>query len=274
LHIFAADFARKTMATPRAIWKGCIDFGSINVPIKLYSAAVDKGIHFRLLDRKTKKPVRQHMVNPDSGDVVEHAETKRGLEVGRGRLVLLDEEEVEKATPPESRNVDILHFYTYEAITHQWYDRPYWVGPDGDNKSYFALASALKKEERQGLAHWVMRKKEYFGALRAEGDHLMLITLRNAERVVEPSSLSAPSGRDLSAKEIAMAKQLIAAMEGELDMTQYKDQYRERVLDFVKAKAAGKIVKFPKVKEKSASRELTSALERSLAAAKEERASA
>lgn len=256
------------------MWKGCIEFGSISVPIKLYSAVQQKGVHFRLLDRRTKKPVKQHMIRPDTGDVVEHAETKKALELDRKSLVILDDEDIEKVDPPESRDIEILHFYKPEAITHQWFERPYWVGPNGDTKAYFALAAALAKEDREGLAHWVMRKKEYFGALRAEGDYLMLVTLRNAEEVVDPASISVPSGRDLSAKEVAMAKQLIAAMEGELDMTEYKDEYRERVLEFVEAKAKGKVIRFPKVQEKKASDDLTAALERSIAATGKERASA
>lgn len=256
------------------MWKGCIEFGSISVPVKLYSAVQDRGVHFRLLDRRTKKPVRQHMIRPDTGDVVEHAETRRALELDRRNLVILDKEDLEKVEPPESRDIEILHFFKPEAITHQWFERPYWLGPDGNATGYFALVAALAKEGREGLAHWVMRKKEYFGALRAEGDYLMLITLRNAEEVVDPATLSAPAGRDLSAKEVAMAKQLVATMEGELDMTEYSDRYRERVLEFVKAKAAGKVIRFPKPKEKPASKELTSMLERSLAAAQGGRASA
>jgi DNA end-binding protein Ku len=262
------------MASARAIWKGCIEFGSITVPIKLYSAVQEKGVHFRLLDRRSKKPVRQHMIRPDTGDVVDYAEVKRALEVDRKSMVILDESDIEQVDPPASRDIEILHFYKPEAITHQWFERPYWVGPDGNAKAYFALAAALAKEEREGLAHWVMRKKGYFGALRPEGDYLMLVTLRNAEEVVDPATISVPSGRDLSAKEVAMAKQLVATMEGELDMTEYKDEYRERVLDFVKAKAAGKVIHFPKAKEPAVSRDLTSVLQRSLAAAKQERASA
>jgi DNA end-binding protein Ku len=262
------------MAKARAIWKGCIEFGSITIPIKLYSAVQERGVHFRLLDRRTKKPVRQHMIRPDTGDVVEHAEAKRALELDRKNLVILDEEELEKVEPPPSRDIEILHFYKPEAITHQWYERPYWVGPDGNAKGYFALAAALAKAEREGLAHWVMRKKEYFGALRVEQDYLMLITLRNTSEVVEPGSLSAPSGRDLTAKEVAMAKQLVATMEGELDMSEYKDEYRERVLEFAKAKAAGKVIRFPKERARKASGDLASALERSLAAAEGGRASA
>jgi DNA end-binding protein Ku len=263
------------MATARAIWKGCIEFGSISVPIKLYSAVQDRGVHFKLLDRKSKKPVRQHMIRPDTGDVVEHAETRRALELDRRNMVILEKEDLEKVDPPQSRDIEILHFFKPDVITHQWYERPYWVGPDGNAKAYFALVAALAREKREGLAHWVMRKKEYFGALRPEGDYLMLITLRNAEEVVDPATLSAPAGREISAKEVAMAKQLIGAMEGELDMSEYSDQYRDRVMEFVKAKAAGKVIRFPKIEEKAtAGRELTSILERSLAAAKEERASA
>jgi len=259
----------------RAIWKGCIEFGSISVPIKLYSAVQEKGVHFRLLDRRTKKPVKQHMIRPDTGDVVEQAETKKALELDRRSLVILDDEDIEKVDPPASRDIEILHFYKPEAITHQWFERPYWVGPDGDAKGYFALAAALAAEKREGLAKWVMRKKEYFGALRPEGAYLMLVTLRNAEEVVDPASISVPSGRDLTAREVTMAKQLIAAMEGELDMMEYKDEYRARVLEFVEAKAKGKVIRLPKTTEKKpVERDLTSVLQRSLAATKGERASA
>jgi DNA end-binding protein Ku len=256
------------------MWKGCIEFGSINVPIKLYSAVQEKGVHFRLLDRRTKKPVKQHMIRPDTGDVVEYAEAKKALELDKRNMVILEEEDIEKVDPPPSRDIEILHFYKPEAITHQWFERPYWVGPDGNVKAYFALAAALAKEEREGLAHWVMRKKEYFGALRAAGDYLMLVTLRNAEEVVDPATLSAPGGRDLAANELKMAKQLLSAMEGELDMTEYKDEYRARVLDFVEAKAKGKVIRLPKTREKKTSDDLAAALERSIAATTKERASA
>jgi DNA end-binding protein Ku len=258
----------------RAIWKGNIVFGSINVPIKLYSAAEDHGIHFKLLDRRTKKPVKQHMVNPETGDVVDYAETQRAFELENGDLVLLDDEDLEGLEPEESRDIEILHVFPAEEITHQWYDRPYWLAPDGNNKGYFAVAAALAKENKQALARWVMRKREYFGALRPEGEHLMLITLRHADEVVSPSELSAPSGRDLTAAEVKMAKQLVAAMEGDFDLSQFGDQYRERVLEFVKAKASGKVVHLPRARTKKPEKDLESVLKRSLAAAERERASA
>ena len=126
----------------------------------------------------------------------------------------------------------------------------------------------LRERGRLGVARWVMRDKEYVGALRADGGYLLLITLRHAGEVVPPSALDAPGGRALDKREIAMAKQLIAAMEDELDIASFKDEYRERVLELVEAKAAGKVVKFPRARAKKTDKSLADVLEKSLAAAK------
>lgn len=258
----------------RAIWKAVIRFGGVEVPIKLYSAVQDRSVHFRLLDAKRKEPVRQRMVDPRSGDVIEHSDIRRAFETEDGELVILDEDELETLEPEASREVEITRFVPPEQITHAWYDRPYFLGPDGDDQSYFALSEALKKRGAEGVARWVMRKKEYVGALRAEGDYLMLITLRHANEVVPASALQPPAGRDLDARELKMAKQLVAAMEDELDIAAYRDEYRDRVLELVEAKAAGKVVKFPKARAKKQEKSLTDVLEKSLAAAKKERKSA
>src|SRR5690606_11026913 len=117
-----------------------------------------------------------------------------------------------------------------------------------------------------------MRKKEYVGALRPEGDHLMLITLRHAGEVIDVSSLKAPAGRDLDEKEVRMAMQLVSALEGEFDPTEFRDEYRDRVLELVEAKAAGRVVKFPKAPKKKTGESLSKMLEQSIAAAKKKTA--
>jgi DNA end-binding protein Ku len=96
---------------------------------------------------------------------------------------MLDDDELAELEPEASRDIEITSFVAADAITHQWYDRPYFLGPDGADENYFALAAALE-EGRQGVARWVMRNKEYVGALRAERWHLMLMTLRHAGEVV------------------------------------------------------------------------------------------
>jgi DNA end-binding protein Ku len=252
----------------RAIWKGTIRFGAIEVPVKLYSAVQDRGVHFRLLDARSQQPIKQQMVDPDSGDVIESAEVRRAYETDSGELVILGDEDLAAVEPEPSRDIEVTRFVPLDAIPHQYYDRPYYLGPDGDEEGYFALRAALAGQEREGVVRWVMRKKEYVGALRAQGDHLMLITLRSAAEVVPVSALEAPSGRELDEREIGMAKQLVAAMEDELDFAAYRDEYRDRVMELVEAKAAGKVVKFPKAPSRKVEKSLADVLERSLSAAR------
>jgi DNA end-binding protein Ku len=255
----------------RAIWKANLRFGGAEVPVKLYSAVQDRAVHFRLLDAKRHEPIKQHMVDPESGDVVESGDIRRAFPTDEGDLVILDEEELERVLPRASRDIEISRFVPPGQITHQWYDRPYFLGPDGDDEAYFALAAALRKRGVEGVAHWTMRNKEYVGALRVEGDYLMLITLRHAGEVVPASALTPPSGRALDDREVAMAKQLVAAMEDPFDIAAYHDEYRERVVELMQARAAGKVVKFPKAAAKKTDASLADVLERSLAATGKEK---
>src|SRR5688572_29190814 len=130
----------------RAIWKGRIRFGSADVPVKLYSAVKDRAVHFRLLDSKRKEPVKQQMVDPHTGKVVASDEVRRAFVADDGDLVVLTDEDLAELQPPESRDIDVLRFVPTAKIAQQWYDRPYYLGPDGDSEGYFALAKALKKE--------------------------------------------------------------------------------------------------------------------------------
>jgi DNA end-binding protein Ku len=253
----------------RAIWKASIRFGAADVPVKLYSAVQDRAVHFRLLDAKALEPVQQQMVDPETDAVVEPGEVRRAVELGEGRLVVLAEEDLAELEPEASREIEVVRFVPSGEITHAWYDRPYFLGPDGDDEGYFALAEALEREGREGVARWTMRKKEYVGALRGDGGYLVLITLRHAGEVVPASALPAPAGRELDAREVAMAKQLVAAMEDELDFTAFRDEYRERVLSLVEAKASGQVMKFPKAPKRRKEADLAGVLEASLAARKE-----
>lgn len=255
----------------RAIWKAHICFGAVDVPVKLYSAVQDRSVHFRLLDAKRKEPVKQHMVDPDTGKVVDSADIRRAFPTDEGGLVILDAEELAEVVPEPSREIEITRFVPPKAITHQWYDRPYFLGPDEDDEGYFALARALAKRKMEGVARWTMRGKDYVGALRNEGDYLMLITLRHAGEVVPASALPAPSGRAMDAREIAMAKQLVTAMEDEFDIAAFHDEYRERVLELVQAKASGKVIKFPKAAPKKTETSLADLLEKSLAPPRREK---
>src|SRR5690606_18160898 len=125
---------------------------------------------------KDLQPVKQQMVNPGTGEVVEYEDVHRALPTDDGDLVMLDDDELTELEPESSRDIEITRFVEPSVITHAWYNRPYFLGPDDSGPEYFALVEALRKQEKEGVARWVMRKKEYVGALRVEGDYLMLLT--------------------------------------------------------------------------------------------------
>lgn len=258
----------------RAMWKGVIRFEDVEVPVKLYSAVQDQAVHFRLLHEKDMEPVKQQMVHPDTGKVVEAGEVRRAYQTEDGNLVMLDDEELDELEPEGSRDIEVTRFLDTDVITHQWYDRPYYLGPDGDTGAYFALAEALRNKGREGVVRWVMRKKEYVGALRAHGDHLILMTLRRKGEVVPAAALKAPGGRALDKREVNMAMQLVSALEeDELDLAAFRDEYRDRVVELVTAKAEGKVVKFPEPPKRDTDESLEKMLAASLKAAKKRRAS-
>lgn len=236
----------------RAIWKGVIRFEDVDVPVKLYSAVQDQKVRFRLLDARRKAPVSQRMVNPDTDEPVAHEDVVRGWETDDGAFVLLDDDELATLEPEPSRDIEVKRFVDPAEITHQWYDRPYYLGPDGDDEAYFALAQALEAEGREGVARWVMRKKEYAGALRAVGGHLLLITLRSAAEVVDAAALEPPAGRELDARELKMAEQLVDALAGEFEPPAFRDEYRDRVHTFIEKKAKGGTVEVKKFRPKRA----------------------
>jgi DNA end-binding protein Ku len=252
--------------TARAIWKGVLHIGSAEVPVKLHAAVEDRAVHFRLLDAARKEPVRQRMVNPDTGKPIEPDDIRRAVALDGGEMVLLEPDELAEIEPPASRDIRLTRFVPPSAIEHVWYDRPYHLSPDGDDDAYWALAAALAARPLVGIARWTMRKKEYAGAVLERGGYLGLVTLRAAGEVVPASALEPPAGRALDAREVGMAKQLVAAMEGALDLEAFRDDYRDRVRELVEAKAQGKLVKFPRAPSRPRDDDLAAALERSLQA--------
>lgn len=255
----------------RAMWKGVLQLGSAEVPVKLYSAVQDQGVHFRLLHARKLEPVKQRMINPDTGKPVESEDVRKGFEVEPGTFVLLAEEELKELEPEPSRDIEIGQVVPREAVPHAWFDRPYFLGPDGDAADYFALARALREQESVGIARWVMRNQDYAGAVLPHDDYLMLVTLRHAGEVVSASALPSPAGRKPDEREVKMATQLVEALEGEFDISEFRDEYRDRVLELIQAKAAGKPIEVKRYEPKPAEDTLGNLLRASIKTARERR---
>jgi len=258
----------------RAIWKGQLKLGTTKIAVKLYSAVQDKTVRFHILDDKNKARVKQHMINPDSGEEVPNEEIQKGYEVEPGKFVILTEEDLEKLAPPPSRDIEVVEFVPQDEISQQWYDRPYYLGPDDDDKEYFALVDALNNQKSEGIAHWVMRGKYYAGGLRPVDDYLLLSTFRDANEVILADQLPKPAGAAPTQKELAMATQLVEMLKGEFNPKDYKDEYRKRVMEFIEKKAKGHAPRLKPVKTKRQAAALDNVLAKSIAALKKEKRAA
>jgi DNA end-binding protein Ku len=234
----------------RAVWKGTIRFGEAAVPVKLYSAVTDRRIHFRLLHEEDLVPVEQRLVDPRTGEVVPRAEIRRGYRLDEGTMVVLTNDELDALQPASSRTIEVRRFVEPARIDHRWYDRPYWLGPDGDDSAYAALAQALRDLGYEGVARWVMRKHTYVGALRAERGRLARITLGWAVGVVGGSALGAPAGRAPSEQGGVRARRHGDALSGEWAPAEWADEHRERVLELVEAKREGRTIRLEDYRSK------------------------
>jgi DNA end-binding protein Ku len=250
----------------RAIWKAQLVLGRKRIAVGLIGAVQQQEVRLHLLHGKDHVRVRQRMVDARSGDTVAYEDALRGIEVERGRFVVIEPEELAALVPKPSRDIELVSFVPRGGIDHRWYARPYWLAPDkGHADDYFAFAAALEKTQRDGFARWTMRQREYAGALRAHGGHLALIALRHAGEVVVASELQPPEGRAFDARERDLAKKLVGALTGPFEHERFRDEYRERLLELVEQKRKGKKISVRKWKPKPVEDDsLANALERSL----------
>lgn len=251
----------------RAIWKGTLELGRSHIPIKLYAAVKDLTVHFHLLERRRHARVKQRMVSPDTGKEVPSNEIRKGYEIEPDKFVIVEDDDLDTIQPEPSTAIEVPHFLPEGRIGHQYYERPYYLGPDGDTKSYFALAEALARKEREGVAQWVMRKKEYVGALRSREGYLLLITLRHEEEVISARDLRPPEAKPADVREVKMAEQLVSALEDEFRAEDYTDQYRDRVLKYIEAKAKGRKPKLEMIQTRRPPKSLADMLAASLKSA-------
>jgi DNA end-binding protein Ku len=259
----------------RSMWSGAISFGLVNVPIKLYSAVSKKTVRFHQLNGETGNRIQQKRVDPETGEEVAYESIVKGYELTRDRYVLITPEELETLDPEKSRSIDIEDFVDEEEIDPIYYDHPYYLVPDkGAAKAYGLLLSAMADADKVAIARVVIRSKEQLVAIRPHrnGDLLVMETMVFADEVVPPDDIEGlPDAKELkvSDRELKMARQLIESLTDDFDPSKYKDEYREKVLELIEAKADGQeIAVQPEAPQPARVPDLMAALEASLAAAR------
>jgi DNA end-binding protein Ku len=258
---------------PRAIWSGAISFGLVNIPVKLFSAVQRKTVRFHQLDQEDKQRIQQRRVNPRTGEEVPYENLVKGYEIGPDRYVVITPEELESIQPEKTRMIDIVSFVDLDQIDPIFYDHPYYLVPDtGADKAYRLLLDAMNESGKVAIGRVVLRTKEYLVAIRPKDSVLTMETMLFADEVISPEKLDEhPSGdkAKTSQKELQMAQQLIDSLAEEFEPGQYRDEYRERVLEMIERKAEGEeiVIEAPAEEPKEVP-DLMAALEQSIESAK------
>lgn len=255
------------------MWSGAISFGLVNVPIKLYSAVSKKTVRFHQINGETGSRISQRRVDATTGEEVAYENLVKGYEITKDNYVIIEPSELEALDPEKSRTIDIEDFVDLSEIDPIYYDHPYYLVPaEGASKAYGLLLGAMQESQRVAIARVVLRQKEQLVAIRPDKDGrlLMMETMIFADEVVPKDDLDGlPEAEDLkvSDREIAMAQQLIESLVTDFEPSKYKDEYREKVLELIEAKASGaEIVAAPEAPTPTAVPDLMAALEASLAA--------
>jgi DNA end-binding protein Ku len=255
----------------RAIWSGAISFGLVMVPVKVYSAVSRKDVRFNQLHGADGGRIQQKRVCSIDGEEVPYEEIVKGYEIEPGRYVTITPAELDSVAAERTRRIEIEEFVALDDIDPIHWESTYYLAPDKTaGKPYALLLAALESTSRVGLGRVVLRSKEYLAAIRPARDALMLSTMLFADEIVPRAAVEefGEEPAEVSPKELAIAEQLVGSLSADWDPDRYKDTYRERVLDLVKAKAAGReIVEHAEAEPAARVDDLMAALEASLAAA-------
>jgi DNA end-binding protein Ku len=237
---------------PRAIWKGALSFGLVNIPVGLYPATSDKGLHFNQFEEGTSDRIRYRKVNERTGAEVPAERIVRGFDLGGGEYVMVSEAELEAAEPDTSRQIEISDFVGLSDIDPVYFRSSYYLAPEGEGaaKAYALLRQAMAGSGQVAIATLVMRNKEYLVAVRPDAEALALHTMYFADEVRAPGrDLELPSDAELSERELSMAALLIESMRSEWDPRRYRDTYREKVAALIEEKRSGREIVVPAPRE-------------------------
>lgn len=258
------------------VWKGTLSFGLVSIPVVLQSGENRKELGFSLLDRRDMSPVGYRKVNKSTGEEVPSREVVKGWKTPEGEFVLVGEEDLRRAAPEKTNRIDILAFVDGDSVPATFFDRPYYLEPAAKSeKAYALLREAMRRAGKVAVATVVLRAKQYLCAVIPMGPVLVLELLRYADELRDPAELHLP-GEDLkrlkvTESELSMAGRLIEELAKPWRPEDYRDEYRDELLAFLRKKAASgeteaAAAPAPEAEEKAPPADIMSLLKRSLAA--------
>lgn len=224
----------------RAIWKGAIGFGLVNIPVKLYSATQQSTLDLDMVDVRDMAKIHFQRVNENTGKEVKWENIGKAYLLNED-YILLDEEDFAEAAPEKSKIIEVDHFVDESEIDSIYYENAYYIEPEKSGvKAYALLREALKKSGKVGIAQFVMRTAAALTVLKPMGDMIVLSKIRFAEEVRDTGDFDLPAKTAVKPAELKMALSLIDQYSEKFNITKFKDQYAADLLKVIRAKAKGK----------------------------------
>ncbi len=232
----------------RSIWKGSIGFGLVNIPVKLYSAIETSSLDFDMLDGRDHSRIRYMRVNEHTHKEVPYDKIVKGYKLNDD-YVIVDEHDFENAAPDKSKIITIESFVEIADVNPMFYETSYYTEPDTkNNKAYALLLQALAQSKKAGLARFVLRSTESLCIVHPVNKVLVVTRIRFAQELRDTDDLKIDSDINISKKELDMGLALINQYAEKFDVSKFKDEYNNELLNIIKAKSKGKHATVKKLK--------------------------
>src|ERR671914_943202 len=251
----------------RPTWRGFLKVSLVNIPVKVFPATESAAtLSFNQLHAECQTRIQQKRWCPHCEREVSNAELAKGYEFEKGQYVIVSDEDIQKVRVESTRVINLVQFADDTEIDPIYVDRAYYLAPDGPMA---AEAFAVMREGmagKAGIGKVALYGREYLVAIRPQKKGLVMYTLhhdaeiRSIDQIEELNSV--PS--KVKPEEMKLAKQVIATFDAELDLKEYKDEYKEGLRKIIEAKVAGEEVVAPEVAEPPRVVDLMEALRRSL----------
>ena len=225
----------------RALWKGAISFGLVNVPVEMYAAENRKGMSVSMLDKRDLSPVGYKRYSKSSGREVPWEQVVKGYEYEKDQYVVLSDEDFRQANVKATQTIDIRAFVDADEIPVEYYETPYYLAPAArGEKVYALLRDTLAETHRLAVAEVVIRTTQHLAAVVPHDRALMLVTLRYQDELLDGRGLELPAkgakGAGVTPKEIALAKRLVDDMTEHWNPAQFKDTYHDDLMARIEQK--------------------------------------
>jgi DNA end-binding protein Ku len=249
---------------PATVWKGFLSFGLVSFPVRLFSAARPKAVHFHMLHEKDLSRVKEVWYCAEENKPIQRSGIVKGYAAAKGEYVVVTDEELKKIAPPTATTMDILQFVKNDEVDPIFFESSYYVAPESQNaKPYALFLAALNETKQHAIAKVTMHNREHVVLIRPDEGRLVLHTLFYEDELHISNRSEAPKAK-YSSKELELAKSLVKQLTATFKPQQFEDTYRKNVEKLIDQKRKGKKVTEVAQPRRAPVIDLMEALKRSL----------